>query len=158
MIGLVGFGTVGATLVLMLREGNGDPWRDAISGLLMLSIIPVTLALGSGIQDAQLRRLLIMGGCLVGGFGNGMLNVQIITLIQILTPAHLLGRLGGVFQSTAVAGQLSGLLVTPLLVPAIFNYRNYFAVSTLAVVLVVIFTVVTLGLTRRPQPGQVAAD
>jgi MFS family permease len=158
MIGLVGFGTVGATLVLMLRKGNGDPWRDAISGLLMLSIIPITLALGSGIQDAQLRRTLIMAGCLVGGFGNGMLNVQIITLIQILTPAHLLGRLGGVFQSTAVAGQLAGLLVTPLLVPAVFNYRNYFAVSALAVVLVVVFTVITLGLSRKTQASQATAD
>jgi MFS family permease len=158
MIGLVGFGTVGATLLLMLRRGNGDPWRDAILGLLMLGIIPVTLALGTGIQDVRLARLLIMAGCLVGGFGNGLLNVQIITLIQLLAPAHLLGRLGGAFQSVAVAGQLAGLLVTPLLVPAIFNYGNYFVVSALAVLLVVIFTFVTLGLSRRSQASQVAAD
>jgi MFS family permease len=158
MIGLVGFGTVGATLLLMLRKGNGDPWRDAILGLLMLAIIPVSLALGSGIQDTQLARMLIMAGCLIGGFGNGLLNVQIITLIQLLTPVHLLGRLGGAFQSTAVAGQLVGLLVTPLLVPAVFNYGSYFVVSALAVVLVVIFTVITLGLSRRSQASQAAAD
>ncbi len=99
-----------------------------------------------------------MAGCLIGGFGNGMLNVQIITLIQLLTPAHLLGRLGGAFQSTAVAGQLAGLLVTPLLVPAVFNYGSYFVVSALAVVLVVIFTAITLGLSRRTQASQAAAD
>jgi MFS family permease len=158
MIGLVGLGTVGATLLLMLRKGNGDPWRDAILGLLMLSIIPTSLALGSGIQDSRLARILIMAGCLIGGFGNGLLNVQIITLIQLLTPAHLLGRLGGAFQSTAVAGQLAGLLVTPLLVPAVFNYGSYFVVSALAVLLVVIFTFVTLGLSRRSQASQAAAD
>jgi MFS family permease len=158
MIGLVGFGTVGATLLLMLRKGNGDPWRDAILGLLMLGIIPITLALGTGIQDTRLARILIMVSCLVGGFGNGLLNVQIITLIQLLTPAHLLGRLGGAFQSTAVAGQLAGLLVTPLLVPAVFNYGSYFVVSALAVVLVVLFTAITLGLSRRTQASQVAAE
>lgn len=158
MIGLVGFGTVGATLVLMLRKSNGDPWRDVILGLLMLAIIPGTLALGTDIHNPQLARLLILASCLIGGFGNGMINVQVITLIQLLTPAQLLGRLGGVFQSTAVAGQLAGLLVTPLLVPALLNYGNYFVVSTLAVVLVAIFILVTLGLSQRPRVGQATTD
>ena len=157
MIGLVGFGTVVATFMLIMRKGNGDPWRDVILGLLMLAIIPISLALGTGIHDTQLARLLIMAGCLIGGFGNGLLNVQMITLLQLLTPAHLLGRLGGAFQFTAVAGQLAGLLVTPLLVPALMNYGNYFVASALAVLLIVIFTVITLGLSRRIQESQVAA-
>jgi MFS family permease len=154
MIGLVGFGTVGATLMLMLRKGNGNLWRDAILGLVLLAIVPVTLALVTKIQDPQLARILIIAGCLIGGFGNGILNVQMVTLIQLLTPAYLLGRLGGAFQSTAVAGQLAGLLVTPLLVPALLNYGNYFVVSALAVVLVAIFMVITLTLTHRPRMSQ----
>jgi MFS family permease len=158
MIGLVGFGTVGATLALMLRKGNGNPWRDVILGLLMLAVVPATLALVTEIQSPQLGRLLIVAGCLIGGFGNGMLNVQVVTLIQLLTPAHLLGRLGGAFQSTAVAGQLAGLLVTPLLVPALLNYGNYFVVSTLAVVLVAIFIVFNLALSQRPRVGQATTE
>ena len=158
MIGLIGIGTVGATIILMLRKGNGDPWRDIILGLLMLGIIPVVMSFGTVIHNIQLTRALIIAGCLIGGFGNGMLNVQIVTLIQLLTPAHLLGRLGGAFQSTAVAGQLAGLLVTPLLVPGLMDYGNYFAASALSVLLVVMFTAITLMLSRRTRVSQAATD
>ncbi len=158
MIGLIGIGTVGATIILMLRKGNGDPWRDIILGLLMLGIIPVVMSFGTIIHNIQLTRALVILGCLIGGFGNGMLNVQIVTLIQLLTPAHLLGRLGGAFQSTAVAGQLAGLLVTPLLVPGLMDYGNYFAASALSVLLVVMFTLTTLRLSRRTKVSQAATD
>jgi MFS family permease len=158
MIGLIGIGTVGATIILMLRKGNGDPWRDIILGLLMLGIIPVVMSFGTIIHNIQLTRALIIAGCLIGGFGNGMLNVQTVTLIQLLTPAHLLGRLGGAYQSTAVAGQLAGLLVTPLLVPGLMDYGNYFAASALSVLLVVMFTVITLMLSRRTRVSQAATD
>jgi MFS family permease len=158
MIGLVGIGTVGATITLMLRKGNGDPWRDIILGLLTLGIIPVVMSFGTIIHNIHLTRALIIAGCLIGGFGNGMLNVQTVTLIQLLTPAHLLGRLGGAFQSTAVAGQLAGLLVTPLLVPGLMHYGNYFAASALSVLLVVMFTVITLMLSRRTKVSQAATD
>jgi MFS family permease len=158
MIGLVGIGTVGATITLMLRKGNGDPWRDIILGLLTLGIIPVVMSFGTIIHNTHLTRALIIAGCLIGGFGNGMLNVQTVTLIQLLTPAHLLGRLGGAFQSTAVAGQLAGLLVTPLLVPGLMHYGNYFAASALSVLLVVMFTVITLMLSRRTKVSQAATD
>jgi len=158
MIGLIGIGTVGATIILMLRKGNGDPWRDIILGLLMLGIIPVVMSFGTILHNIQLTRALIIAGCLIGGFGNGMLNVQTVTLIQLLTPAHLLGRLGGAYQSTAVAGQLAGLLVTPLLVPGLMDYGNYFAASALSVLLVVMFTVITLMLSRRTRVSQAATD
>jgi hypothetical protein len=49
-------------------------------------------------------------------------------------------------QSVLVAGQIAGILVTPLLVPAWFSIETYFQFSTLALVLVGVYSMLSLRL------------
>ncbi len=53
------------------------------------------------------------------------------------------------FQSTAVAGQMVGLLITPLLVPAVFTPGAYLALAGLALTLAVAYMATTV---RRTKP------
>lgn len=146
LIGLVGLGTLGATIMLMSRRREQNPWIDILSGLLLLASLPALLALAARLGDAKLARHLVILGGLLGGVGNGLLVVQISTLLQILSPAALLGRIGGVFQSTVVAGQLVGILLTPLLVPKVVSIQAYLGISATGLVLLVAY----IGmLTRR---------
>jgi MFS family permease len=147
-IGLVGLGTVGGTFLLMAQKGQAHPWRDLIAGLALLALIPATLALVIWLGQPGLGRIMLGISCLLGGVGNGFINVQASTLLQLLTPPALLGRIGGVFQSTLVAGQLLGLLMVPILVPAVLSMGLYFAISAGVVLLLVLYA--TLALRKAP--------
>ena len=132
MVSLVGFGTLGATLILLLRKGQANPWRDMAAGLFLLGMIPGLLALAVALDDPSQARVLTLAGALVGGVGNGLLQVQAGTLLQLLSPARLLGRMSGIFQMTAVSGQLVGILITPLLVPGVLPMGLYFGLMAVA--------------------------
>jgi len=105
------------------------------------------MAIATLIPNLTLIRILILLSCFVGGIGNGLMLIQINTLLQLLSPPSMLGRMGGVFQSTAVAAQLLGLLVAPLLVPGILSMGQYFGLASLAVIALIVFTTVNL---RKP--------
>jgi MFS family permease len=95
-------------------------------------------------------------GCLIGGLGNGLVVVQSSTLLQLLAPSDLLGRLGGWLQSSFVAGQLFAIFTTPFLVPARLPIGTYFGIAALALLLVALSS--ALLLRRRPlQWSQTAA-
>lgn len=128
MVSMIGAGTLTATLVLMLRS-NQKPWRDLIAGILLLTCIPTVMGIVIQLPDDAYRRWIVLGGCLVGGFGNGLIMVQSTTLLQTLSPAAFLGRMGGVYQGIAVSGQLAGMLLTPLLIPDIISMSGYFFLS-----------------------------
>jgi MFS family permease len=155
-IGLVGLGSLISTLVLMLRSHSQNPWRDVLVGLVLLGVIPASLSMGAVLNGGPVALLLGAAGCLIGGVGNGLLNIQVATLLQLLSPADLLGRMGGVFQSTMVAGQLAGILITPLIVPALLSVGAYFFASSLAVVVLVLLTAIILILTH-PAPETAGA-
>jgi MFS family permease len=91
-----------------------------------------------------IRQVVALAGCLIGGIGNGLLNVQITTLLQKSTPPQMLGRMGGMFQSTAVAGQIAGIVITPLLIPAILSMSVYYAVSFVCMATLVVYLVLQL--------------
>lgn len=148
-IGAIGTGTLLATIWLMARRGQISPWWDLVAGLGMIAVIPLVMVLGGGIQPISYGRLLVLAGCLVGGFGNGMVNVQISTLLQSQTPAGILGRMSGLFQSVVTAGQLIGIVLTPLLVPGLISMQGYFSLSAVGMVLLVVFLVVKLNLNRH---------
>jgi MFS family permease len=130
LISLIGLGMVAATVVLIARPGRGDPLRDLVAGLFLVGCIPASLALGAE-TSAGAARWLAAGGCLLGGFGNGMLLVQMHTLLQLLSPPALLGRIGGASQSTLVGGQLVSALLTPLLVPGTLSIGGFFALAAI---------------------------
>jgi MFS family permease len=144
LISLVGLGTVGSTVLLMSRKQATGQWRDVIIGLALLATIPASLALSAWLGRPELGRGLVAAGSLLGGVGNGLITVQSGTLLQLLSPAALLGRMGGLFQSTVVAAQVTGMLVVPLLVPGILSIGVYFFLSALGLGLLVVYAAFAL--------------
>jgi len=147
-IGLVGVGTLVSTILLMRKYRKNEPWRDVITGIFLLGIIPAALALGNIIKDAATLRIVVLLACLIGGVGNGFVHVQMVTLLQTHAPAGMLGRASGLFQTVAVAGQLVGLLLTPLLVPGLLNMSNFFLVAAICLAGVILVITVQLNRTR----------
>jgi MFS family permease len=148
-VSLVGIGMLVSTLLLVLRKKAQNPWRDLLFGLFLLSIIPIGLAFGTVI-DGKTARLVTLFACFSGGLGNGLVVVQSATLLQQLSPQSYLGRMGGIFQATAVAGQLCGMLVTPLVVPALLPIGGFFLVSALLIGAVILIIQLMRG--RLPAP------
>lgn len=147
-IGLVGVGTLVSTILLMRKNRRNDPWRDVITGIILLGIIPAALALGNLIKDITILRMLVLVACLLGGVGNGFVHVQMVTLLQTLAPSGMLGRASGLFQSVAVAGQLVGLLLTPLLVPGLLDMPNFFLLASACLAGIILVITVQLNRTR----------
>lgn len=141
-IGSIGLGTVIASLVLMLRKNKRDPWKDFSTGLLLLTIIPAIMGLTMNLKNLQIAEFIILIACLIGGVGNGFITIQVSTLLQLITPPNLLGRISGVFQATAVSGQLGGLLLTPLLIPVLISMQHYFYISAAVILLLFVFVTI----------------
>lgn len=151
-IGLVGVGTLIASIHLLTRKAKNDLWRDIVTGLSLLSIIPLVISVGYYVGKPEISRILLLAGCLVGGIGNGLVHVQVTTLLQTLTPPEQLGRMGGVFQSTAVAGQLVGIVLTPLLLAKLLSMGQFYAISFVCLGFLVIYIVFSLKqMKRSPQ-------
>ena len=105
-------------------------WNDVVAALMLLGCIPASLTLATSFSDLGLARIIVALGCLLGGVGNGLLHVQVATLLQRLSPRELLGRVAGGFQSIAATGQLLALLAVPLVVPSLLSLGVYFGVTT----------------------------
>jgi MFS family permease len=158
LIGLIGVGTVVVSTGLMFQKGEQKPWRDAIVGLALLASVPAFLALATLSADLTLAKSLAIVGCLIGGLGNGLIIVQSSTLLQLTAPPELLGRFGGLFQSTFVAGQMMSIFATPFLVPMILPIGTYFGIGALALILLALGTAFVLQNTRNPVSAPVVAD
>jgi MFS family permease len=141
-IGLVGVGTLLSSLYIMTRSKKSSPWVDISLGIFLLAVIPIAICYGVFAGNPQLNSILMITCCFIGGVGNGFLHIQITTLLQTLSPRHLLGRISGFHQSTAVSGQLIGIVLTPILVPVIISLGGYFAVA--GGVMLILATVVLL--------------
>ncbi len=144
LIGLIGVGTVVATTGLLIIKGKPNPWRDTLVGLALLATIPGFLMLATLSPTLLWAQLLAVVGCLIGGVGNGLIVVQSGTLLQLLAPPELLGRLGGLLQSTFVAGQLFAIFATPFLVPERLAIGAYFGIAAVALLLIAAGSVLIL--------------
>jgi MFS family permease len=142
IVSLVGIGSLVATAILMMRKKNGNPWKDMTAGFTLLGILPVAMVIGYRFNDVSLAKTLLMAACFVGGIGNGLVHVQVGTIMQLVTPSNILGRVGGWLQMVMVAGQLVGLLVTPLLVPKYVSMEAFFAAMIVLIGLLVTYLMV----------------
>ena len=142
-VGLIGMGTLGGAVIMMIRKTKVDPWRDMVFGLGLISLIPLGPAL-AGLVAIKAGIGMMLVGNLLGGLGLGLLGTQVNTLLQVLSPPAVLGRIAGAFESTAVAGQLAGMLATPLLVPGLISMGQYFLFSALGIIILTVAMTITL--------------
>jgi MFS family permease len=150
-IGLVGVGTLITSVMVMTRKKQSNLWLDVAAGIGLLALIPLSLSIGVYSGSPAFSGILVLFSCLVGGLGNGLLNVQIVSLLQHLTPQEVLGRISGLFQSTAVAGQLIGIVLTPLLVPIVLSISTYFVISTLALSALALTILLQMQMLNKPE-------
>lgn len=134
LIGLIGVGTLLSSWFLISRRRTGNRWMDVVIGLLLLAVIPLNFLLTIVVSDPIIAGAIALTGCLVGGFGNGLLNIQAGTLLQTLTPLESLGSVSGGYQSSLVVGQLLGTILIPLLVQGTAQMGPFFLISTAALI------------------------
>ncbi|HUX51043.1 MAG TPA: MFS transporter [Spirochaetia bacterium] len=148
LVSLIGIGTVGSSILIMAGKRERNPWSDIVTGILLLSAIPLAFGISSFVPAGPVRTLVAIAGCLLGGAGSGLLNVQAGTLLQLLTPATMLGRTAGAFQTTATAGQLLGVLLTPALIPGVLSMTGYFIAAFVALSILVLWVLYNLRAVR----------
>ncbi len=124
LVGSVGLGSAISSLVLAVR-GSKSPWRDVFVGIALIAIVPGSLAAAIATSDPHVGRWVAIAGALIGGLGNGLLVTQLSTLVQMLSPPELLGRLTGVLQATIIAAQLTAIVATPLWIPHSLSLGAY---------------------------------
>ncbi len=144
IIGLVGLGQVLSVLWLMTRKSeNTLPWRDLSLGIFLMTALCLGCALAFYSGSADLARILVSVGAFVGGMGNGIATVQVPTLLQMLAPRAMLGRMGGLLQSTLTAAQLIAILGLPLIIPGSFSMGHFYTVSTVGIAALALFVAYT---------------
>lgn len=156
IVSLIGAGTGAASFMLMLLQGERNLERDYIFGLVLVICLPAAVALGYLAGWPALARIVLIIGSLLGGLGIGLANVQGDTLVQRITPDGWLGRTNAALQSVFAAGQMAGLLVTPMLVPGVVSFGMYFGAGTLVLLLLILRTMLTLF--RGRPAGSVTAN
>jgi MFS family permease len=157
-ISLVGIGSLCATMVLMLRKTAKNPWIDIIMGFSLLTVIPLALVIAFQFEDASVALYMLMMACFIGGIGNGLVHVQIGTIMQLVTPGAILGQVGGWLQSVMVAGQLVGLILTPVFVPGLVTMQAYFAGMLVLMGMLILFLAFNIMKKGGLKPDQAAAE
>jgi MFS family permease len=157
VIGLaIGSGLIVGSSLFLFVKGERNLWRDVIGAFVLITTLPGAVALGE-VAGPQWGRILLVIACLLGGFGMGVVNVQAGTLFIRLCPPAMLGRVSGVFDSISVTGRLTGMVLTPLLVPAVVSFGGYFGTASALLLVVAAVTAVALG--RIPtEKHEVAGD
>ena len=151
LVGLVGVGMFAAATWVARSAGRRHPWQDARRGLVLMALLPLSVAVAEQMHDQLSAQWLVGLGALVGGWGNGLMSVQVPTLIQLLAPARVLGKVLGSFQATVVAGQLTAMLALPFIVPAHLSVGGYAALAAAQLAVIWVGVTVTLAvLKRRP--------
>lgn len=126
VIGLIGLGSFAVSILIVLRKSSERYWQDLAIGNLLLSLLPLCMALGAFIQDPRWIKPIILGGAFLGGLGNGLLVIQFSTALQITAPRQMLGRISGYLEFTMIGGQMFSVILLPLLVPGILQPYMYF--------------------------------
>jgi MFS family permease len=109
--------------------------KRSAAALILLS----TLAIGVGYLGMAVSRELWMACAfsIVGGIGNGIQWVSVMTALQESTPADLQARITGLLESIGSAMTGVGFLIGGI-ITALFSPPTAFAVSGVGVILLVI--------------------
>lgn len=166
IIGCLGLGALGGSTYLMMRKRVHNPWHDLIIGMILLDFIQFALMLAAWFQTPLLAQSIIIIGCLIAGLGVGVVVVQSSTILQMLSPKMISGRLSGIFQSIMGMAQLIAFLVIPHLVPEHISFGPYFGICMLTIVaLTIIFILIqyrmhkiTLEVEKSLEPNQLVSE
>lgn len=134
-----GAGIVAGSLVFAAAR------RASLLGLIAVS----TLAIGIAYAGQALAPSLLVACAfaVLGGIGNGVQTVAVLTAIQLRTPEELMARVSGLMESLSAAAPGIGFLLGGLLT-SLFDPRAAFAVAAGGVALVVL--VGAAAFWRRP--------
>ena len=158
LVGIVGIGMAASSSWLLLRKGEANHWRELMTGNLFLALLAGSIWLASVLATPGLGAITVIVGCLFGGLGISLVNVQMGTLLQLLSPRDVLGRLSGLLQSALAVGNILALLVTPLFVPAYISTGLFMGIGALAMLFLTVCTILTLYSTRRATAVQTEAS
>jgi MFS family permease len=150
-----GFG-LGSLLGAVAYGQLGSNWsrRNAIVATMLLFTVPIW---GMTLQPPV---LVMIGLLMVIGFGAGMVNPMVSTVMQQQTPSHLLGRVMGSFGATAMMAGPLGLLLGGSSISAI-GLTATISVMAAIISLVAISTMVNPAIhefdSPHPSPATVPA-
>jgi MFS family permease len=108
-------------------------------GLLLLTAICLGCAFAFYSNSTLWARIFVGVGVFVGGMGNGIMTVQVPTLLQRLAPRAILGQLGGLLQSTLTAAQLIAILGLPLIIPGTISMGHFYIIASVGIALLALF-------------------
>jgi MFS family permease len=126
----------------------------------MLALIAVsTLAIATSYlgQAAAPSLVVACAFAVVGGLGNGVQGVAVLTAVQLRTPKALQARVAGLLESLGAAMPGAGFILGGLLTAA-FDPRVAFATAGVALGIVVLGGAVALARTGRRAPASSAGD
>ena len=154
LVAAVGLGAFLSSGLLMWRGQGRDAWRDVLVGLFLLIALTASIPIADALGAGSVAIAVAMVGALIGGIGSGLITVQATTLMQLLAPAEVLGRIAGILQSTIISAQLTSMLLLPLVMPDRISMAQYGMLASVALALVVIVSALVLGRLRDRQKGE----
>lgn len=135
---VLGVGAVLGGLLAISRSRGRSIAVDFGCGVLGWAVPPLLLAVWPSPPMAFLAFALM-------GLGNALVDVNLLTLVQRLTPAPVLGRVFGALESALIATTALGAFVMPVLI-ALLGVRGALAVVSVPIVA---FAAVSIPALRR---------
>jgi hypothetical protein len=127
---MLGVGALVGGFVALARASRQKLGQDFCTGVILWSLPLVLVALWPQAGVAMLVMMLL-------GLANPLVDVNLDTLLQRLTPDHLMGRVFGTLDSAYIGSMAVGAAAMPLLI-ALFGLQWGMAVLGIAVTLTVL--------------------
>ena len=142
----------------MLRKGTPHYWRDIVAGTVMQASLPAVIYIISLGQSHFIGITMLIIGCILCGTGSAFLLVQEGTLLQLLSPPEVLGRMSGLFQGVMGIALLLLLLLSPLVSPVLIPIGTYLGAGAVLTLLLALCTILALYRARKIAASSGVAD
>ena len=126
---VMGVGAICGGLVALARAARGSVAQDFGVGVLGWAVPPLLIAIWPSPVAAFLAFVLI-------GFGNPLVDVNFVTLVQRVAPSAVMGRVFGALESVLIGAMALGALLFPVLL-ALVGLRWALVIIGMPVALVV---------------------